>query len=144
LVLKKKNDILSLKTGDKIFGIRLSFGPHRLQDPKELDGKVDIMDYCYASATDRNDGYFHLNISYHHKDFGLSVVLNIEEYINEYYYLNMDYMKSGYDAFYTLKPETWKSDIILAHTKFVNSRYAKFQEYLEIYNKKLKLFTQPE
>jgi hypothetical protein len=77
----KEGTILSLKQGDKIFGIRLSFGGHRLQEPNELNGEVDIIDYCNIeglSLKDKSDD-FSISISHPTKPFGISTTLTKED-----------------------------------------------------------------
>src|SRR5574343_162420 len=73
----KKGSILSLKNGDTIFGIRLSFGGHRLKEPDELNGAVDIIDYCIV--TDINlrgeSDDFRISISHPTERFGISTTL---------------------------------------------------------------------
>ena len=64
----KKGTILSLKNGDKIFGIRLSFGGHRLKEPDELNGLVDIIDYCNIEG---------VNLKYGKDVFSISIWFSI-------------------------------------------------------------------
>jgi hypothetical protein len=142
----KKGTILSLKQGDKIFGIRLSFGGHRLQEPNELNGEVDIIDYCNIeglSLKDKSDD-FSISISHPTKPFGVSTTLTKEDYIDEHCYLCIDLMKTGYDGFYTLKPETWKEDLLRMLDKNIENRKRYFQQDLEILEGKLNLFIQSE
>ena len=142
----KKGTILSLKQGDKIFGIRLSFGAHRLKEPNELNGEVDIIDYCNIeglSLKDKSDN-FSISISHPTKPFGISTTLRKEDYIDEHCYLCIDLMKTGYDGFYTLKPKTWKEDLIRMLSKNIEDRKKYFQQDLEILESKLNLFIQSE
>ena len=142
----KKGTILSLKQGDKIFGIRLSFGGHRLKEPDELNGEVDIIDYCNIeglSLKDKSDN-FSISISHPTKPFGISTTLRKEDYIEEHCYLCIDLMKTGYDGFYTLKPKTWKEDLIRMLSKNIEDRKKYFQQDLEILESKLNLFIQSE
>ncbi len=142
----KKGTILSLKQGDKIFGIRLSFGGHRLKEPDELNGEVDIIDYCNIeglSLKDKSDN-FSISISHPTKPFGISTTLRKEDYIDEHCYLCIDLMKTGYDGFYTLKPKTWKEDLIRMLSKNIEDRKKYFQQDLEILESKLNLFLQSE
>lgn len=53
-------------------------------------------------------------------------------------------MKTGYDGFYTLKPETWKEDLIRILNKNIENRKRYFQKDLEILEGKLNLFIQSE
>jgi hypothetical protein len=142
----KKGTILSLKQGDKIFGIRLSFGAHRLKEPNELNGEVDIIDYCNIeglSLKDKSDN-FSISISHPTRAFGISTTLRKEDYIDEHCYLCIDLMKTGYDGFYTLKPKTWKEDLIRMLSKNIEDRKKYFQQDLEILESKLNLFIQSE
>jgi len=142
----KKGTILSLKEGDKIFGIRLSFGGHRLAEPKELIGEVDIVDYCKISGMDlRGSGDdFGISISHPEHPMGISTTLTKEDYINEYCLLSIDTMKSGYDAFYTLKPKTWKEDLKRMYNKHLRDKEKYYQTDLKIYQDKLNLFLDSE
>jgi hypothetical protein len=53
-------------------------------------------------------------------------------------------MKTGYDGFYTLKPEIWKEDLIRMLNKNIENRKRYFQQDLEILEGKLNLFIQSE
>jgi hypothetical protein len=141
-----KKTILSLKQDDKIFGIRLSFGGHRLKEPDDLIGKVDILDYCNIKVLSlgKNSPKFSMSISHPTRQFGISTTLRKEDYIDEHCYLNIDLMKTGYDGFYTLKPETWKEDLIRMLNKDIEDRKKYFQQDLCILDSKLKLFIQSE
>lgn len=138
----KKGSLLSLKKGDKIFGIRLSFGGHRLKEPDELNGLVDIIDYCNIEDINLKDGKdtFIISISHPTKPFGISTTLLKKDYENEHCYLSIDLMKTGYDGFYTLKPKTWKEDLIRMLNRNIQSRKKNFQEDLDLLNSKLELF----
>jgi hypothetical protein len=142
----KKGTILSLKQGDKIFGIRLSFGGHRLEEPNELNGVVDVIDYCKVTENnlrgDSND--FRISISHPEVPFGISTTLSKEDYIDEHCLLNIDTMKTGYDAFYTLKPETWKEDLVRVLSENIENMEKYFRQDLEILESKLSLFLQSE
>lgn len=142
----KKGSLLSLKNGDKIFGIRLSFGGHRLKEPDELNGLVDIIDYCNIEDVNLKDGKdsFSMSISHPTKPFGVSTTLSKKDYENEYCYLTIDTMKTGYDAFYTLKPKTWKEDLIRMLNRNIENRKKYFQEDLDLLNSKLELFINSE
>jgi hypothetical protein len=138
--------ILSLKMGDKIFGIRLSFGGHRLVEPKELNGEVDIIDYCDITGMDlRGDSdNFRISISHPEGGFGISTTLNKNEYMNEHCLLSIDTMKTGYDGFYTLKPETWKKDLKRMFDENLKDIEYNYQKELEILQNKLNLFFDSE
>lgn len=142
----KKGSFLSLKHGDKIFGIRLSFDGHRLKEPDELNGVVDIIDYC--DVTDMNlrgnSEDFRISISHPTKQFGISTTLDKKDYEYEHCYLNLDTMKTGYDGFYTLKPKTWKEDLIRMLNINIENRKKYFQEDLDLLNSKLELFINSE
>jgi hypothetical protein len=142
----KKGSILSLKNGDKIFGISLSFGGHRLEEPKELNGVVDIIDYCVVTDMNLRGGSdnFRISISHPTKPFGISVTLDKKDYEYEHCYLDIDTMKTGYNGFYTLKPKTWKEDLIRMLNRNIENRKKYFQEDLELLNSKLELFINSE
>lgn len=142
----KKGSILSLKRGDKIFGIRLSFGGHRLEEPNELKGLVDIIDYCNIEDVSLKDGKdtFGISISHPNKPFGVSTTLTKKDYENEHCYLSINLMKTGYDGFYTLKPKTWKEDLIRMLNRNIENRKKYFQEDLDLLNSKLELFIKSE
>jgi hypothetical protein len=142
----KKGSILSLKNGDKIFGIRLSFGGHRLKEPDELNGAVDIIDYCVVTDINlrgKSDD-FRISISHPTEPFGISTTLLKKDYESEYCYLNLDTMKTGYDGFYTLKPKTWKEDLIRQVNIDIENRKKYLQEDLNLLNSKLELFINSE
>ena len=142
----KSGSLLSLKNGDKIFGIRLSFGAHRLKEPDELNGLVDIIDYCNiedVNLKDRKD-VFSISISHPTKPFGISTTLLKKDYENEHCYLLIDLMKTGYDGFFTLKPKTWKEDLIRMLNRNIENRKKYFQEDLDLLNSKLELFINSE
>jgi hypothetical protein len=146
-ITKPKNGtILSLKNKDKIFGIRLSFGGHRLNEPEELNGVVDIIDYCEVTENDlRGDSNdFRIRISHPEVPFGISTTLSKDYYKDEHCLLSIDIMKTGYDGFFTLKPEIWKEDLIRMLNKNIENRKKYFQEDLEILESKLNLFIQSE
>ena len=142
----EKGTILSLKNGDKIFGIRLSFGGHRLEEPKELNGNVDIIDYCVVSDINLrgNSEDFRISISHQTKPFGISTTLDKKDYEYEHCYLSLDTMKTGYDGFYTLKPENWKEDLIRLFNKQIENRKKYFQIDLDLLDSKLKLLIDSE
>jgi hypothetical protein len=156
----KKGTILSLKQGDKIFGIRLSFGGirlsfgghrlsfggHRLVEPKVLNGKVDVIDYCEITGIDLRDDSDDFRISILHPEipFDIGTTLYKDDYKDEHCYLDIDTMKTGYDGFYTLKPENWKEDLLRMSNKNIENRKRYFQQNLEILEGKLNLFIQSE
>jgi hypothetical protein len=141
-----KGTILSLKKDDKIFGIRLSFGPHRLEEPNELNGLVDIIDYCEVTDNDlRGKSYdFRINISHPNKPFGIGITLTKDDYKNEHCLLGIDTNKTGYDSFFTLKPETWKEDLIRLLNENIENRKKYFQKDLDLLESKLDLFIQSQ
>lgn len=146
-IILNKGSLLGLTGGDKIFGIRLSFGGHRLVDPEELNGVVDIIDYCDIDNNDlrgSNSKDFRLSISRQGGGFGISTTLNKEEYATEHCLLNMDTGKSGYDGFYTLKPESWKEDLKRAYQKKLTSIEMYHKKELSIYEAKLNMFLESE
>ena len=142
----KNGTILSLKHKDKIFGIRLSFGAHRLEEPTELNGAVDAIDYCEVGEIElrRDSDNFRISISHPEVAFGISTTLMKDDYKDDHCLLNIGTMKTGYDAFYTLKPKTWKKDLkrmFKQHLKHIDKYH---QENLKIYQNKLNLFLDSE
>ena len=137
-----KSNILSLKQNDKIFGLRLSFGGHRLEEPKELNGEVDIVDYCEITSMDLrgNSDDFRVGISHDEVPFGLTTTLNKKEYMCEHCLLSINTMKTGYDSFYTLKPESWKEDLIRMFNKNTENRKKHFEIETDILKSKVDLF----
>jgi hypothetical protein len=145
----ESNTILSLKKGDNIFGIRLSFGGHTLEEPKELIGKVDIADYCIVNNMNAvNDGEgerYRLGISHPTACFGTVCTVYKEDYKNgEYCMLHVDTMKRGYDSFYTLKPESWKEDLKRKFEWRMKLEKENHLRNLEIYQTKLNMFLKGE
>lgn len=142
----KEGSLLSLKNGDKIFGIRLSFGAHRLKEPDGINGLVDIIDYCNIEDVDLKykEDTFSISISHPTEPFGISTTLLKKDYENEHCYLSIDLMKTGYDGFYTLKPKTWKKDLIRMLNRNIENRKKYFQEDLDLLNSKLELFISSE
>ena len=142
----EKESILSLEKGDKIFGIRLSFGGHRLEEPDELNGAVDIIDHCIVTdvSLDEEGDVFRINISHPTEALGISAPLLKKEYESEHCYLKLSTMKTGYNAFYTLKPKTWKEDLIRLLNKNIEDRKKYFQRDLELLNSKVDLFIASE
>jgi hypothetical protein len=142
----KKNTLLSLNSGDKIFGVRLSFGPHQLAEPDVLYGEVDIIEYCDISGAGFNHSRdkFTFSISHPTKPFGTSTSLHVENYIDEHCYLSIDTFKTGYDGFYTLRPKTWKYDLRRLLNKDIEQRKKYLQQELEILERKFSLFIESE
>jgi hypothetical protein len=142
----KNGSILSLKHKDKIFGIRLSFGGHSATEPKELSGEVDVIDYCDITSIDLRDDsdYFRISISHPTVSFGISTTLYKDHYIDEHCYLNLDTMKTGYDGFYTLKPENWKEDLNRMFDLHLKKKENQYQQELKIYQDKFNLFMDSE
>lgn len=137
---KPQENLFSLKVGDKIFGIRLLFGPHKLEEPNDLNGTVDIKDYCIVEEISIYNDSMRIKISHPKLGLGINTILYKKKYEHEHCLLSMDSMKSGYDAFYTLKPETWKEDLKKAHSKYLEIIEINYQEELKFYRKKLDLF----
>ena len=146
---KKKEKIIDLISGDKIFGIRLSSGSHRLVDPKELNCEVDIIDYCKVEGNDirtsgEYEGTFRLSISHELKSFGNSSTLDTKLHGDKHYVLFMDTSYSGYDSFYTLRPESWKEDLDKAYKELVRKREQYYHEELSKLDNKMTFFLSSE
>jgi len=142
----EKESISSLENGDKIFGIRLSFGGHRLEEPDELNGAVDIIDYCIVTDVNLRgeSDDFRITISHPTEALGVSASLSKKDYESEYCYLNLNTFKTGYDSFFTLKPKTWKDDLIRMLNKDIEDRKKYFQRALDLLNSKVNLFIDSE
>lgn len=136
----KENTLLSLKKGDKIFGIRLSFGGHTLVEPNELNGKVDIIDYCIIKDNDKRDDSFRICISHPEQPFGITTTLENDEYGDDWCLLVMNENKSGYDGFYTLKPNIWEDDLKRLFNKKLEYKKFSYEKSLKLYQDKLNLF----
>lgn len=139
-----KDAILDLRVGDEIFGVRLSFGGHSLLEPKELNGKVDVTDYCVVQDVNlRGDSDdFRINISYPSESigFGIETTLLKEIYMTEYCMLYMNTFNTGYDQFYTLKPKIWKDDFKRLYQQKLKQENENFQHRLKIFDCKFDMF----
>jgi len=143
-IKSSKNTLLGLKSGDKIFGIRLSSGPHRLKEPKELNCEVDIVDYCRVEGNDIRKDDFRINISLEGKSFGIGTTLSKERHGNKHYLLSLGTFNSGYDAFYTLKPKTWKKDLVKAYEEKLVYQREYYEKELGKYTAKMKVILDNE
>ncbi len=150
---QKKDTLMDLKTNDKIFGIRLSMGGHRMVDPEVPHGEVDIIDYCVIEGNNLkwgknggsgDDDAFRLIISHKKEPFGVSTTLSKEEHGDKHYLLCIDTMFSGYDSFYTLKPERWKEDLKKAYKERMERVNRYHQSNLDKYKQKLDWFLEGE
>lgn len=142
-----KNLLTSLKQGDKILGIRLSFGGHTLKEPDTLNGEVDIIDYCEVESIyfDHKNEKIRLSISNSEHPMGIyNLTLNKDQYDGEYCYLNIDLFKSGYDSFYTLKPKSWKKDLKRLQDNLINRLKKSHDQDYKLYDDKIKLFLEGE
>jgi len=84
--------------------------------------------------------YFRLTISHPTEPIGFSTLPLKNEYYDKHFCLNIDRMKTGYDAFFTLKPETWKQDLFSAITQTKKNFVQEAVKESEIYTEKLTLF----
>lgn len=100
--VKNKTKLSELTINDRIFGIGLS--------SKDLE--VYFMDYCNVEGYNdkTNSDWNDINVSHKTKTFGVSTSIH-KENADKHYFLVLDTMQSGYDCFFTLKPETWEKDL---------------------------------
>jgi hypothetical protein len=141
----KKSTLMSLKKGDKILGIKLSFGGHRLAEPNELNGSVDVVGYCDITEVDLSDSdYFTINISHPEHNFGVYTNLSKEIYVDEHCYLDINTFKTGYNGFYTLKPENWEKDLKRMVDRRIKFTEEDYQKNIKLFNDKFKLFIDSE
>lgn len=141
-----KGSILDLKSNDMIFSIRLHMSPHQLVAPTEFKGKVDIVDYCYVSYNDlRGDSDdFRISISHKTEALGITTTLLKKDYANEHCILSLDTNLSGYDAFYTLNPQTWREDIIRCYKEQLEKIDLNHNKKLNILEQKLNTILESE
>jgi len=143
----KKTKLSELKEHDVIFGIGISSGlGHRL---KESDNDivttwfVHIMDYCkvteYTDKKYTKSDYHRINISHGKKPFGLGTSLS-DEAVDKHYLLSLCTSTNGYDQFYTLRPETWKEDIVKAYHGSITERKKWWDRDVTILNDKLQVY----
>lgn len=142
-IKSNKTSLRDLKVGDKILGIRLTLGGHSLKEPSFLDGSVDIIDYCNISALNIGENSARLGISHPDRPFGITTTIDLDQ-LDDHCYLNVNLFKSGYDGFYTLKPETWKQDITRLLEESINRSRKNFEEDLNLLRAKVNLFIQAE
>ena len=141
----KKGTILDLRTNDKIFGIQLSLGGHRLVDPEKPQGEVSLIDYCVVEKWGSSDDEFRLWIGHNKEPWGhYGTTLSKEKHGDKHYLLIIDTMYSGYDSFYTLKPETWKEDLNKAYEEKIERVNHYHQKNLNKYKQKLDWFLDGE
>jgi len=119
-------------------------GGHRLAEPKELNGEVDLIDYCDVIDVylyDNSDK-LRIHISHPTEVFGFNGPLwNCK---NEHCFLCMGELKTGYDCFYTLKPDTWKKDLKRMYESALIDKENNYQEELRTFANKLNIFFDAE
>ena len=144
--VKNKTKLSQLTTNDRIFGIRISGnkGHSLVESTDEISStwKVDIIDYCNITEyTDKSRrGEWHrINISHPTKPFGLGTSLS-DEQVDKHYILSLCTSKNGYDQFYTLKPETWETDIVEAYNEILECRRKQYESDNSILSEKLHIY----
>jgi len=145
--VKNKTKLSQLTTNDRIFGIRISGnkGHSLVESTDEISStwKVDIIDYCditeYTDKSRRGGEWHRINISHLTKPFGLGTSLSDEE-VDKHYILSLCTSKNGYDQFYTLKPETWETDIVEAYNKILEWRRKQYESDNSILSEKLHIY----
>ena len=127
--VKNKTKICELTQNDRMFGIGLSSN----------DLEVYFMDYC--DVNDYNDkeisNYHNISVGHKTKPFGISTSIH-KKRINKHYFLSLSKMKSGYDLFFTLKPETWEEDLQEALEYKLRKEKKHFNKEIKFLKKKVK------
>lgn len=144
--LNLKDDILSLQKRDKIFGIGFSFNEIvNAFNSNEIVCNIDNVGYCDVIEIynkDNSNKYFNINISHPNLPIDFNDELLKSDYNNKHYILylnpNFDEWYRG-DVFFTLKPETWKEDLINAHSELVCDKILEHNKALKTYEYKVKL-----
>ena len=144
--VKNKTKLSQLTTNDRIFGIRISGnkGHSLVESTDEISStwKVDIIDYCnikeYTDKSRRGE-WHRINISHPTKPFGLGTSLS-DEQVDKHYILSLCTSKNGYDQFYTLKPETWETDIVEAYNEILEWRRKQYESDNSILSEKLHIY----
>jgi len=145
--VKNKTKLSQLTTNDRIFGIRISGnkGHSLVESTDEISStwKVDIIDYCniteYTDKSGRGGEWHRIKISHPTKPFGLGKSLSDEE-VDKHYILSLCTSKNGYDQFYTLKPETWETDIVEAYNEILEWRRKQYESDNSILSEKLHIY----
>jgi hypothetical protein len=145
--VKNKTKLSQLTSQDRIFGIRISGNiGHRMVESNEdisTTWKVDIVDYCnvteYTDKSRRGSEWHRINISHPTESFGLGTSLSDEE-VDKYYILAIDISSNGYNQFYTLRPETWETDIIIAFNELLEAKRTYFERDCNKLTEKFNIF----
>lgn len=148
--VKNKTKLSQLTINDRILGVGISGnkGHSLVESTDEISStwKVDIIDYCNVTEyTDKkyrasdNSEWHRINISHPTKPFGLGISLSDNE-VDKHYILSLCTSKNGYDQFYTLKPESWETDIVKAYSEMVEKRKSQYDSEMSILNDKLHIY----
>jgi hypothetical protein len=145
--VKNKTKLSQLTSQDRILGILISGnkGHSLVESTDEISStwKVDIIDYCditeYTDKSRRGGEWHRINISHPTKPFGLGTSLS-DEQSDKHYILSLCTSKNGYDQFYTLKPESWETDIVEAYNKILEWRRKQYESDNSILSEKLHIF----
>lgn len=70
-------------------------------------GYCEVREYIKLTNAD----YDRISVSHKTKPFGIYNSSLDKNEANKHYFLSLDNMCSGYDCFFTLKPETWEKDL---------------------------------
>jgi hypothetical protein len=123
----------SMKNGDPMFCIQIAYnskgdGTHVLE--RGVTWELGFVGYCEIAgitpAKNRDSQLNRVSISHHSYPIGVSTSLNDEDF-DLHYYLSMDTMDTGYDCFYTARPETWRVDLEKAYASIVLRRTQSYQ-----------------
>ena len=145
--VKNKTKLSQLTSQDRILGILISGnkGHSLVESTDEISStwKVDIIDYCditeYTDKSRRGGEWHRINISHPTKPFGLGTSLS-DEQSDKHYILSLCTSKNGYDQFYTLKPESWETDIVEAYNEILEWRRKQYESDNSILSEKLHIF----
>lgn len=136
-----KDTILSLKRHDKIFGIRLSYQDD-FSNVVEVIGDCIINDVIIYENSD--DVRFNVGTEDNNKRFGFITTLSKKTFTNKHCILFLGDSKNHSDAFYTLKPKTWKEDLKKQYLELVERQKELSNEKLNIFEKKITMFLEGE
>lgn len=87
---------------------------------------------------------FRIDISHPTECVGFSCTLYKKDYIDEHCLLFMKDFKSGYDAFYTLKPKSWKKDLIRLYHEKLEHVESYHQKVLSLYDSNINIILNAE
>jgi hypothetical protein len=136
-----KEELADLRSGDHILGISLSSRGHRLVDPEELSGSVDIIDFCSVESNQLRTGSKSIVISITDtkgRGFVITTGISIED--RPHCFLSLDTAKSGYDSFYTLRPKSWREDLESEYLNRLKLELISYKRDVSILDSKYHMF----